>query len=551
VTARRTRLGWRGLWAVLLTALASAATPQEDERLLIVKVRVERISVFDDETAEDRRLARWVNALHSTTRESTIRREMWFGEGDRVTSEEVEEFERNLRDIGLFAEAEVKLEPTDVPGEYELVIHTHDRLSLFGGAAGGVIGGVGVVGGGLGERNLFGRGDRLSAAYAENSLGEFRGAVSYRDFHVGSSWVQGNITVGRTDEGNFIRAGLRRPFKHLADPWSWKVNIDRSTSDTDYYEAGESVAEVDQAQSVLNFESIWRTGPLDRLWHRGFVLSYGSFKYDPATGAQANTVRVPGDTDRIFSGGLLGYDRVSEYRKVRGLDTLDYVQDLTLGQRYEIIGGGQWRAEAGESERVEPSLSLKASTAHYAGRESYVTLGLRGSGRTHAGEWRGWTGGVALHGYLLERGPHTYAGSVAFDAAFEGDDLPISLTLGEDNGLRGYPAREFSGTRRMRINLEDRLDFGITTYAFQLGMVGFYDAGWSWDQGESPGEALQSVGVGLRIGSRSLLGGGVVRIDLAFPLNSVDGREDYGPQLSLSIGQVFSFVGNSSSLSQR
>lgn len=547
----RARLGWRGLVAVLLTAVTSAAAPQEEERLLIVKVRVERASIFDEETTEERRLARWVNALHSTTRETTVRREMWFGEGDHVNVEEVEELERNLRGIGLFAEAEVTLVPTGTPGEYELVIHTQDRLSLIGGAAGGVIGGVGVVGGGIGERNLFGRGDQLSVAYGENSLGEFRGELSYRDFHVGSSWVKGRITVGRTEEGSFVRAGLRRPFKHLADPWSWSMDIDRSNSDRDYYEEGESVAEVGQAQSVLGFTSIWRTGPLDRLWRRGILLSHGSYQYDPVTGIQAASIQVPGDTDRIFGGGLLGYDRVREYHKVRGLDTLDYVQDLTLGQRFEVIAGGQWRAEEGVSERVEPSLSLTASSAHFLGHESYVTIGVRGSGRTHAGELRGWNGGVALHGYLLQRGPHTYAGSAAFDAAFEGDDLPASLTLGEDNGLRGYPAREFSGTRRMRINLEDRLDFGITTYAFQLGLVGFYDAGWSWDQGQSPGDPLQSVGVGLRIGSRSLLGRGVVRLDLAFPLNSVDGREEYSPQISISLGQVFSFLGNASSLSQR
>lgn len=549
--AGRALLGWRGLAAILLSAIASAAAPQEEERLLIVKVRVERASIFSKETAEERRLARWVNALHWTTREKTVRREMWFGEGDHVSREEVDELERNLRNIGLFAEATVTLEPTDTPGEYELLIETEDRLSFFGGAAGGVIGGVGVVGGGIGERNLMGRGDRLSVAYAETSEGEFRGAASYRDFHVGSSWVQGNIKVGRTDEGNFIRAGLERPFKHLADPWSWSVSIDQSNSDTDYYEAGDSVAEVAQAQSVLAFASIWRAGPLDRLWRRGLLLNHGSFEYDPASGPQAASIRVPGDTERIFGGGLLGYDLVREYHKVRGLDTLDYVQDLTLGQRFEVIAGGQWRAEDGVSERVEPTLSMKASSAHYLGHESYVTIGVRGSGRTHAGDLRGWTGGVALHGYLLQRGPHTYAGSVAFDAAFEADDLPASLTLGEDNGLRGYPARELSGTRRMRINLEDRLDFGITTYAFQLGLVGFYDAGWSWDQGQSPGDPLQSVGVGLRIGSRSLLGRGVIRLDLAFPLSSVGGREDYSPQLSLSIGQVFTFVGNASALSQR
>jgi outer membrane protein assembly factor BamA len=131
---------------------------------------------------------------------------------------------------------------------------------------------------------------------------------------------------------------------------------------------------------------------------------------------------------------------------------------------------------------------------------------------------------------------------------FEGEDLPIELTLGEDNGLRGYPAREFSGTRRLRFNLEDRIDTGLEVRTVRFGLVPFFDAAWIGDEGW--GSPLASVGVGLRIGSPEIFGRGVLRFDLAFPLTEVGG-ESFDPSLSIALGQVFTFFGNSSLLSSR
>jgi len=54
----------------------------------------------------------------------------------------------------------------------------------------------------------------------------------------------------------------------------------------------------------------------------------------------------------------------------------------------------------------------------------------------------------------------------------------------------------------------------------------------------------------LRIASKPLLGGGVLRLDLAKPLDEVEGESD-GWKVSLSVGQVFTFGGNASTLGVR
>jgi hemolysin activation/secretion protein len=163
---------------------------------------------------------------------------------------------------------------------------------------------------------------------------------------------------------------------------------------------------------------------------------------------------------------------------------------------------------------------------------------------------RGWWAGSALHVYQTSLPAQTLAASVTFEAASEQQGLQPQFTLGEDNGLRGYPAREFSGSRRFKINLEDRIDTGLEVWTLRFGVVVFYDIGWAYDAGQSLALAngFSAAGVGLRFGSSNLLGPTVVRIDVAWPLRNRPGVEDYGMSVSLGVNQVFGFFGARSDL---
>ncbi len=518
-----------------MVAAARAQTLPVDSR--IDRVIIRTAPIF----GESARGLRWIaNRLHSTTREETIRRELWVAEGDHVNTALAEEVERNLRRTGLFASAKVRLEPGSRQGLVDLVIETRDRLSIQGGGSGSFVGGVGRVGASIGENNLLGLGDRISLSYSENSLGELRGQISYTDRHIGDSFVRGRVSVGRTDDGDFQAAGIERRFQHLRDPFAWSVNVSRVEARRDFFGSGDTVAEVAEDRERLDLGATWRSGPIEHQWRRGALLRHADTAYGPAVGPAAGAIEVPGDTRTTFGGGLVGLEMVEGFRKVRGLDTLDFVQDLALGTRYELVAGVTWRDEDGERERLEPTASVSASQALDLGRDMYATASLRGTGRTYAGDLRGWAAGASLRAFAVGRGPHTLAARLDFEAAFEGDDLPAQLTLGEGSGLRGYPLREFEGDRRLRFNLEDRLDWGLQLGNIDLGLVGFYDAGWIWSRGGEIGDPVQSLGLGLRIGSTRLLGSGVIRVDLAFPLDQ-PGGEEFDPLVSVSLGQVFGF----------
>jgi hemolysin activation/secretion protein len=115
-------------------------------------------------------------------------------------------------------------------------------------------------------------------------------------------------------------------------------------------------------------------------------------------------------------------------------------------------------------------------------------------------------------------------------AVTEDLDEELQLTLGGDNGLRGYPLRYQAGTARALMTLEQR--YYTNWYPFRLVHVGaaaFFDMGRTWGRDVTGLESLgllKDVGIGLRLGSSRSSFGNVIHIDLAFPLDGGDDIDD-------------------------
>lgn len=97
------RLACVGLFLALRpTAYAVASTSPwkalESRKATISKIEVEIGDVFDlSKPVEDSWIGHMANHLHSTTRETVIRRVLLFAEGDRVRERQIYETERLLR----------------------------------------------------------------------------------------------------------------------------------------------------------------------------------------------------------------------------------------------------------------------------------------------------------------------------------------------------------------------------------------------------------------------------------------------------------------------
>ncbi len=529
------------LLSVVTAASAGAqepAAPSLAGRLR--EIRITTGDVFSEQSAEQWPLETLVNTLHWVTREDTVRRELWFQRGDVIDQVTADELERNLRALGLFAEVTVRLLPV-APGEVDLEITTRDRLTLYVGVGASYVGGVTGVRGSIGDGNILGLGDRLTASFARNSDDEYRGNVTYTDLHVLDSWHPGTVRFGQTDDGTIAGLELRRPFKHLADPRSYGFDAGYDEGEVDYYRDGDTRAQVRDVRSAFTADLLWGEGPVDRLRTAGLLLVADHHDYDPATGPAAPEIRVPGDTASVFLGPTASWRWIDGYRKVEGLDTLVYVQDLTLGTSLALTTGARWRDEQGAGAAVQPEVAASIAWASEPLHGVFTNVAARGRARWDHGDAVGWNGRLGGQACAMVHELDTLALNVAFDALEEDQDLLRELTLGEDNGLRGYPAHQFAGTRRLLVNFENRFDTGFEFATLHLGLLAFFDVGWV-GRDDDLGEPFPSAGFGLRIGSKQLLGSNVLRIDFAKPLEDVPGESDSW-QLSLTVGQVFTFGG--------
>ena len=182
---------------------------------------------------------------------------------------------------------------------------------------------------------------------------------------------------------------------------------------------------------------------------------------------------------------------------------------------------------------------LEGWTVHKIGLHNYFSTNLESTLRLGESNLSFWSLGIDLAWYNTFFNQQTLAVSLKYNTAGEDDsELPVEQTLGENNGLRGYPTREFNGQQSVLLNLENRIRTPINIASFTLGLIGFMDVGWVNNRSQGLQDPHASLGIGLRIGSRPILGRGVVRLDVAYPLDD-DPVRDYQPTVSFAVGQVF------------
>lgn len=537
------------LLLLCLHGLALVGIAQETENR-IREIEVTPHPIFTEQQAADHLLYRLINWSHWTSRKQTVLNEIWLKPGDAVDEEGLREIERELRRTDLFARAEAKAIPTGTPGEVDLDIDTADNFTLRLAVLSSFAGDVGSYGLLLGDRNLFGSGDDLRLQAEVNDEDEEILSASYLDRHLFGTAAQMRLNIGRTEEGHFYSGSIGKPLRHLEDPWAWNVSAGSSESAIDFFEGGESVAEIPRESTSFGGSITRAFGPRNARQRLGLRLGYNDSSYGETTGENADEYARPADATSISITPNWGLRRVNRREAVRDLDTIDFTQDIEFGWFPSLSIGAVYRDVEGSEEELQANLGVGLATANQLGPETYLTTSSGGAWRGTDTRDAGWFVNSAVHGYHRVHPRHLLAGSVTYDASFESDGIAAQLTLGEDNGLRGYPARQFSGTRRVRINLEDRIRTDLEWRSFHLGVVGLLDAGTIRGEGLAPDDWLASAGVGLRIASSEWYGGDVLRLDLAYPLVAVDGMEEK-PLFSIALGQVFGFFGNSSTLPPR
>lgn len=500
------------------TTPLSAFAALEAAGARIGRVIVRPMNVFDtDDPAESNWLFRTANLLHIKTRPSVIERALLFRSGEPVSVHKIEETERLLRGARFLYD--VSIRPVAVnDGVVDVEVITRDTWTLDPGITASRSGGSNASSVSIREYNLLGTGVGISFGRISNV------DRSGNEFQIGAdrvlgTWASVGYARASNDDGRREAVRLVRPFYALDARWAAGVTASRDERIDPVYQGGQVVSryrrEEDRAEVFGGLSRGLVAGWVQR-WSAGVTAARDA--YAAAPGYVAPPVLAPDETlVAPFVRWELIEDRIVAARNLNQIGRPEY---LPLGWQTAVQLG--WAGTAFGSTTDALLYQARLSRGFEPGHrqvllasgavEGRVTeTGIQRQKLTVATQWHvplapAWVFFVGASGEALTRpGP-----------------LDM-LTLGGDNGLRGYPLRYQTGTQRALLTVEQRYYTDYFPFRlFRLGAAAFADVGRAWggpNEGPTSDRWLADVGVGIRIFSARSAFSNALHIDVAVPID--------------------------------
>jgi hypothetical protein len=493
----------------------------DNEQRLIREVRVIVMSIYTDEEAAESSFKSFTDRNHISTRDSVVRNQILFKKGDVLDAQLLEASERKLRAFKFLNEAAITVVPVDAKTvDVEVVVK--DAWSLEPGAniEGG--GGLATITAHLIEFNLLGYGKKayVDATY-ENDVGT-TWKLGYSDYQLlNSRWV-GTATYsnGPLVEAYYAQAQL--PLFSPDAKWSYGGLVTQADRIVRLFEDGDEVSRFNKDRVQLNAFAKRSFGP--RFEKTIVTLRLDYLKEDFSDLGSETTSPLPPDQENLTP--TIGVSTgKSRFVKNTFINKMGNVEDQWLGHKYGgrlgygiPLGDGfeLWDTRAFVFKNMAFAhgqlLNLDTMVTSEVERNTFVNAKAR---------------------YYKKFSRHTVATNFKMNLGFELDSSR-QFQLGADSGLRGYPARAFTGDRLGLINLEDRQFWGEFSLGpkFALGTVVFIDGGNVWKRDESLdlSDLNWSAGFGFRIGMSNLPGRPIVRIDFGWAIGVDEFTVTLGPE---------------------
>jgi hypothetical protein len=394
----------------------------------------------------------------------------------------------------------------------DVEVRTRDAWSLTPGLdiKGG--GGLATVSVHLMELNLLGYGKKLFVeAINESDVGTTM-KYGYSDYQLfGSRWVGNtNYKNGPLVESFFVQA--RRPLYSPDSKWSYGSSAYVADKIIRRFEDGEESDRFAEDQVQLQGYVKRSYGERYQKFNLKLAINYKKADYS-ALGA-ATTEPPPPDIANLTPSVSVDKENI-KWEKFTYVNKMGITEDNWLGLRYGgKLGYGiplengfeLWDTRLWISNNTVFShkqlLKLKLDVSSEVVRNTVVSAAAR---------------------YYKKFSGHTVATRFATKL---GNDLDSTrqFKLGADSGLRGYPARQFTGERLILVNLEDRQFWGEVSIGpkIAVGTVLFVDAGNVWKEEEEIDldELNWSAGFGFRLGFSNLPKQPIFRLDFGWAIDS-------------------------------
>lgn len=506
-------------------AIAQAASAQPNWAELeaagarIGKIVVRNDNIFDTtDPREDKLLFRWANKLHIQTRPGVVKRQLLFKPGDPVSVRVLEETERLLRNNRYLYDVRFQVLASH-NGVVDIEVVTRDTWTLDLGASAGRAGGANTSGVHLREYNLLGTGTSLSVGRSNDVD---RSGTEFEFFNDRAFGSAAALRFGHATNSDGRRDALsaQLPFRALDTRWAAGMTVSNESRIDAVYNNGNLVSQYRRRQNQREVFGGWSPGLQSGWVHRysgGLRVDDDGYAAAPGLTAPA---QLPADDKRVAP--FVRYELIEDrYEKEQNRNLVGRPEFFSLGLAASVQLGRATAALGSTRNAWLYAASISRGFEPADGHRLIAAASL--SGRDSDGQPQQQSAEVQAQYYLPQTHHWLFFASGALNMLANPDPAD-SLQLGGDNGLRGYPLRYQSGTRRALFTMEERFYTDIYLWRlFRIGGAAFFDAGRAWGGGntnlQDPGW-LRNAGFGLRIVSARAAFSNVLHVDLAFPLGA-------------------------------
>jgi len=481
----------------------------------------------------------WINLLHFQTKESIIRQELLFKEGDEVDDFLIDETERNLRALPFIRAARIGKFPQR-DGTVALVIYTGDSWTTEPQINIGGINNIDELEFKFREKSVLGYGKTFDISYGIDSDSDFiKRSYRYKDPRVGGSRWQFEAELLNDNNGQEKIVDLRRPFFSADTRWSSGGTFRKSDILVKVFDQNnQQISGFDLAKEISEFSGAVKIGRGRRWVHRE-GLRYRQEHQNFSSNEQTALSR-PIPENQKFQTIFWDLETVrNKFVKLTRVEKLLRVEDFNLGPTLSLSPGISPRKWTGKkNDATEFQSAYQQEFLFY--REHFLRTKLKYSSRNTFEDTSNIYYEIDTRYYHRQSPLQTF---VAHTRLEWGEDLDSDslIFLGGTNGLRAFEADEIVGTKSLLLNLEDRIYLSEEIAdLFALGAVVFFDSGYVWPENQPVAfsQLRSDIGAGLRIALTRSSNEVLVRIDVSYRLHKIH-SDDPDFVVSFGSGQAF------------
>ncbi|MCK6374397.1 MAG: BamA/TamA family outer membrane protein [Zoogloea sp.] len=396
---------------------------------------------------------------------------------------------------------------------------TRDTWTLDPGGSFGRAGGANSTRVGIKEYNPLGTGTIVSLGRSRN-VDRSGTQFTFSNGSVFGSRTAVNLSHAVNSDGRSNAVSVVRPFYALDSTWAAGAIASRDDRLDSVYAAGVLSSQYRHDSRRAEVFGGWSAGLVDgwaRRWTAGVELRQDRYASEPGLAAPSS---LP--TDEKLVAPFVGYELIEDrFDREVNRNQIGRPEFFALGLKASVRLG--W-ASTGLGSTRDALLYAASVSRGFEPAPGQILLGSADIvGRYAESQVQRQRLGLQARWFVPHHGRWVFYASAAGDLLTRPAPTE-SLLLGGEEGLRGYPLRYQSGTRRALFTLEERYFTDLFVWRlFRLGGAAFVDVGRAWGGTDTnalnPGW-LSDVGFGLRIANSRAAFGNVLHIDLAFPLNA-------------------------------